>query len=109
MDWTMILAAAGGAVALVGAGGISWQIYHMTVIDAKARGFKHPKFWGMFTMSGNNSGGLVMYLIGRRNYHIQNMSAGDREELERRKKAAVAGIVFLAAGLVALILGVMNM
>lgn len=53
MDWTMILAAAGGAVALVGAGGISWQIYHMTVIDVKARGFKHPKFWGMFTMSGN--------------------------------------------------------
>ena len=109
MDWSMILAAAGGAVTLVGAAAVSWQIYCMTVIDAKARGFKHPKFWGLFTMSGNNSGGLVMYLIGRRNYPVQNMNDGDREELERRKKAAGAGIVFMAAGLVALILGVMNL
>jgi hypothetical protein len=65
-----------------------FQIYQMTVIDATARGLKHPKFWGVFTMSGNNSSGLLMYLIGRRKYPIVNMSESNSKELEKRKKGA---------------------
>lgn len=68
MDLNIVLAVICGAVALVGAFCVVFQIYHMTVIDATARGLKHPKFWGVFTMSGNNSSGLLMYLIGRRKY-----------------------------------------
>lgn len=57
MDLNIVLAVICGAVALVGAFCVVFQIYHMTVIDATARGLKHPKFWGVFTMSGNNSSG----------------------------------------------------
>ncbi len=46
MDLNIVLAVICGAVALVGAFCVVFQIYHMTVIDATARGLKHPKFWG---------------------------------------------------------------
>ena len=61
MSLNIVLAVICGAVALVGTFCVVFQIYHMTVIDATARGLKHPKFWGVFTMSGNNSSGLDVY------------------------------------------------
>ena len=54
MNLSIVLAVICGAVALVGAFCVVFQIYQMTVIDATARGLKHPKFWGVFTMNGNN-------------------------------------------------------
>ena len=75
----------------------------MTVIDATARGLKHPKFWGVFTMNGNNSSGLLMYLIRRRKYPIINMSENDAKELEKRKKSAGVGLVFFAIGVIGII------
>lgn len=103
MKLNMILSVICGAVSLVGAFCILFQIYHMTVIDATARGLKHPKFWGLFTLSGNNSSGVLMYLIGRRKYPIVNMNESISKELEKRKKAAGVGLVFLAAGLIGII------
>lgn len=50
MGWNQIAAVASGAIALVGAICTAWQIYQMTVSDAKARGLKHPKFWGFWAM-----------------------------------------------------------
>ncbi len=94
MNLSIVLAVICGAVALVGAFCVVFQIYQMTVIDATARGLKHPKFWGVFTMNGNNSSGLLMYLIGRRKYPIINMSENDAKELEKRKKSAGVGLVF---------------
>lgn len=88
MNLSIVLAVICGAVALVGAFCVVFQIYQMTVIDATARGLKHPKFWGVFTMNGNNSSGLLMYLIGRRKYPIINMRENDAKELEKRKKSA---------------------
>ena len=82
MNLNIVLAVICGAVALVGAFCVVFQIYQMTVIDATARGLKHPKFWGVFAMSGNNSSGLLMYLIGRRKYPIINMSENNAKELE---------------------------
>ena len=70
MGWNQIAAVASGAIALVGAICTAWQIYQMTVSDAKARGLKHPKFWGFWAMNGNNSSGLILYLIGRRKYPV---------------------------------------
>ena len=42
-------------------------------------------------MSGNNSSGLLMYLIGRRKYPIVNMSESNAKELEKRKKISRCG------------------
>lgn len=100
----IIFLVAFAAVTLVGAFECSYQIYHMTRIDAEARGLKHPKFWGLFAMNGNNSGGLIMYLIGRRKYPIINMSAEDSKEIERRKKSAGAGLIFLTIGAMGLVI-----
>lgn len=98
MGWNQIAAVASGAIALVGAICTAWQIYQMTVSDAKARGLKHPKFWGFWAMNGNNSSGLILYLIGRRKYPVQNMSIEDQEKIETRKKAAGAALVFMTLG-----------
>ena len=45
MDLNIVLEVICGAVALVGVFCVVFQIYHMTVIDATARGLKHPNFW----------------------------------------------------------------
>ena len=66
MRLNMVFAVICGAAALVGGFEAVFQVYHLTVIDATARGLKHPRFWGFFAMNGNHSGGLLMYLIGRK-------------------------------------------
>lgn len=104
MNFNTILLVICGAVTLVGAFDIVFQIYHMTVIDATARGLKHPKLWGFFAMNGNNSSGLLMYLIGRRKYPIINMSESNSREIEKRKKSAGIGLVFLAIGAIGMVL-----
>lgn len=103
MSLSIVITIICAAVAFVGVSCVVFQIYHMTVIDATARGLKHPKLWGAFTMSGNNSSGLLMYLIGRRRYPIVNMSESDSKELKRRKKSAGVGLIFLAIGVMGVI------
>lgn len=104
MKWNIIYIVIFLAIALVGAFEIAYQIYRMTVIDAAARGLKHPKFWGIFTMSGNNSSGLLMYLIGRRKYPIISMTDTDMENIEKRKKSAGIGLIFVAVGAIGLVI-----
>ena len=101
----MISAVISGAVLIVGALEMIYQIYHITVIDATARGLKHPKFWGIFAMSGNNSGGLLMYLIGRNKYPVINLPDSEKQKMEKRKKCAGVGLIFLALGTIGLIIG----
>lgn len=76
--------------------------------DAKARGLKHPKFWGFWAMNGNNSSGLILYLIGRRKYPVQNMSIEDQEKIETRKKAAGAALVFMTLGAIGFVINIMR-
>ena len=102
----MIVALVSSAVALVGAFDITCQLYKMTKIDAAARGLKHPKLWGLLAMNGNNSSGLLLYLIGRKNYPVLSMSEQDHTEMESRKKKAGVGLIFLAAGAIGLILSI---
>ena len=106
MDLNIVLAVICGAVALVGAFCVVFQIYHMTVIDATARGLKHPKFWGVFTMSGNNSSGLLLYLIGRRNYPINSIDSNQKTKMIQRKKAAGISLCFMVVGILGLILSI---
>mgnify|MGYP001855969449 FL=1 len=103
MNLNIVLSVICGAVALVGAFCVVFQIYRMTVIDATARGLKHPKFWGIFAMGGSDSSSLLMYLIGRRKYPIVNMSESNSKELERRKKSAGVGLLFWAIGVIGII------
>lgn len=85
-------------IVLLGACTLSYQVYKVTELDAKSRGFKHPKFWGFFSLGGNNgSGGLLLYLIGRRKYP-SSMSVEQREQMNIRKKKVMVSLFFLAIG-----------
>lgn len=86
------------AVTLVGITCTMYQIYKMTILDAKSRGLKHPKFWAFFSMNGNNSSGLLLYLIGRRKYPIISMSQANQKEIATRKKKIGLGLIFLVVG-----------
>lgn len=101
-DITFLLIFAG--IALVGAAAVIYQIYKITVLDAQSRGLKHPKMWGVIAMNGNNSGGLLMYLIGRRKYPVVNFSQAGRDEMNKRKKKALVGLIFLAAGAIGMVI-----
>lgn len=103
----MISAVISGAVLIVGALEMIYQIYHITVIDATARGLKHPKLWGFLAMNGNHTSGLLLYLIGRRNYPLIDLSPDSQSEIERRKKAAGIGIIFFVIGAIGLVISIM--
>ena len=75
MDKNIVLAVIFGAAAVVGAMETVYQIYQLTVMDAAARGLKHPKLWGLLAANGNNSSGLLLYLIGRRNYPMNSIDS----------------------------------
>ena len=87
---------------------IVYQIYHITVTDANARGLKHPKLWGLLAMNGNNSSGLILYLITRRNYPFVNLTSDAQSEIERRKKAAGIGLLFPVTGAIGFVLSAMT-
>lgn len=104
MKWNTICLVISLAILFVGIFESVYQIYRMTVIDATARGLKHPRFWGLFAMSGNNSSGLLMYLIGRRKYPVINMTETDIKTIEKRKKSAGIGLFFIATGAIGLVI-----
>ena len=92
-----------GAIAFVGAIETVYQVYKLTIIDAGARGLKHPKLWGLLAMNGNNSSGLLLYLIGRRNYPIKSINNSQLVLMNKIKKAAGIGLLFMTMGIVGLL------
>ncbi len=68
-----------------------------------ARGLKHPKLWGMLAANGNNSSGLLLYLIGRRKYPRNAIDIKQLQLMDKKKKAAGIGLVFLAVGAIGLV------
>ena len=104
MERNMVLAVIFGAATVVGAIETVYQVYQLTVIDAATRGLKHPKLWGLLAANGNNSSGLLLYLIGRRNYPVNSMDSRQVVVMEKRKKAAGIGLVFVAVGAIGLVL-----
>ena len=101
---TTITAVVCSAVFFVGVIEIVYQIYHITVTDANARGLKHPKLWGLLAMNGNNSSGLIT----RRNYPFVDLTSDAQSEIERRKKAAGIGLLFLVTGAISFVLSAMT-
>jgi hypothetical protein len=100
MSWYLVLTA---FIALLGAFTLEYQVYKMTELDARCRGLKHSKFWGVFSLSGNNGcGGLILYLIGRKKYLV-SMNDCELNEMNSRKKKAGVSLIFLAVGTIALL------
>ena len=92
------------SVMLVGAVNTVWQIYKIVGLDAESRGLKHPRLWGFFAANTNGSSGLILYLIGRSKYPVIRLSEETRREIESRKKRAGAGLVFLAVGMMGIVI-----
>lgn len=90
-------------VVLLGAFSLAYQVYRLTELDAQCRGFKHPKFWGLFSIGGNNSSGLFLYLIGRKKYPI-HLSESDQAVMTSRKHKAGISLCFIAVGAIVLVL-----
>ena len=105
MWYATIISIVGGAVLLVGTVNLTCQIYNMTKLDAESRGLKHPKLWGLFSLSGQNGGGLILYLIGRRNY-VSTMSLEGRQEMDLRKKKAGLSLIFIVIGAITMAVGI---
>ena len=105
MWYATIICIVGGAVLLVGAVNLTYQIYNMTKLDAESRGLKHPKLWGLFSLSGEGGGGLILYLIGRRNY-VSNISMEGRREMDLRKKKAGLALIFIVIGAIIMAVGI---
>ena len=78
------------AIYLIGVVSTVYQVYKITVIDAKARGIKHPKLMGLLATSGKSS--------DRRKYPIKTISKEEESEISRRKKIALVGIIFMVIG-----------
>lgn len=106
MEVKSILAIICAAIALVGGIETVYQIYQLTVIDATIRGLKHPKLWRLLASNGNNSSGLLLYLIGRRNYPINSIDSNQKTKMIQRKKAAGISLCFMVVGILGLILSI---
>ena len=85
MSWYLIVLV---FIVILGSSTLAYQVYKMTELDATSRRLNHPKFWGFFSLSGNGSGGLLLYLIGRRKYP-SSMSESDKLVMESRKRKLV--------------------
>lgn len=79
----------------------AYQIYKMVELDALSKGLKHPKFWGIFALSGANTSGLLLYLIGSRKY-ISMLSQSHQRIMNLRKKKACLSFGFLIAFIIVL-------
>ncbi len=107
MEWNNILSAIFGALIAVGAIFFLYQLYNIVVIDAKTRGIKHPRFWGFLTFGKNTGGGLLLYLIRRRNCPIINITEKEKLEISKRKKATGIGLSFVCIGTIGIIISQM--
>lgn len=86
------------AFMIVGAVHTVWQIFKIVELDARSRGIKHPGLWGFLSANSNGASGLILYLIGRRNYPVISLSEKMKKEIDSRKRRVGVGLVFLAMG-----------
>ena len=86
------------AFMIVGAVHTVWQIFKIVELDARSRGIKHPGLWGFLSANSNGTSGLILYLIGRRNYPVISLTEKKKKEIDSRKRRVGVGLVFLAMG-----------
>ncbi|MCQ9209905.1 hypothetical protein [Granulicatella seriolae] len=98
----IVLAVIMGSMFLLGTFSMAYQIYKIVVMDAESRGLKHPKFWGFFALGGQNSSGLILYMIGRNRYPL-NMAEEVKPIFNSRKRKAILSLCFSAVGIIGLV------
>ena len=103
----IVPAAIGAAAVIVGSFFSMYQLCRLVRVDAECRGLKHPKLWGAFAVSGNNSSGLLLYLIGRRKYPVLSKSEEQERSMARYKRRIGVGLLFLAAGAILCVLSLL--
>lgn len=87
---------------LLGALSLMYQIFRLVVLDARSRGLKYPGFWGIFSLGGSGSGGLLLYLIGR-NQYPSTMTDEMKRTMASRKRKAGLSLCFIAVGTIGLV------
>ncbi|KHD44795.1 hypothetical protein ACVRZD_05880 [Streptococcus hongkongensis] len=92
----------GLAFFLVGGVYLEVHLYKIINIDAASRGFKHPNFWALFASTGNNSSGLLLYLLGRRSYP-SNLTNNQQQLIIKYKKKFTIGLLFFVIGVIIII------
>ena len=100
------LLAIGSAVLIVGGAFSIYQLFQLVKVDAICRGLKHPKLWGLLSISGNNQSGLLLYLIARRKYPIISMTNEQKILIESYKRKIGVGLIFLVIGAIACVWGI---
>lgn len=87
------------SIVLVSCGAImlGYQLFKITELDARSRGFAHPKLWGLFATGQSGGGGLLVYLISRRNHPIK-MTSQEQAEMQRRKRHFGWSLAVLTTG-----------
>lgn len=106
MDVRLLMMICGAALTIFGGIQLARMIYQLTVMDAQARQLPHPRFWGIFNISGNNSSGnILLYLLGRRRFPIKDASSLDPQRVTDCKKQARLALVFHLLGAAILIGG----
>ena len=53
---------------------------------------------GLLATSGKSSEGIILYLLHRRKNPIKNITKEEQNEIDRRKKIALVGIIFMVVG-----------
>ncbi|MBS5114305.1 MAG: hypothetical protein KHY88_01175 [Erysipelotrichaceae bacterium] len=86
MEWNTIISVMFGTIVAVGAIFFLYQLHNIIVIDAKTRGLKHSRFWGILQLGNNTGEGLIVYLIRRRNCPVINITENDRQEISPKKQ-----------------------
>lgn len=100
----LVIAVIGVAAVMVGSVFTAYQLYKLVEIDAESRGLKRPRLWGVFSLAGNNSSGLLLYLLGRRKYPVTALSEEGRRAKEVRKKKLCVSFTFQAVGAIVCVL-----
>ena len=101
----LVIAVIGVATVMVGSVFTAYQLYRLIEIDAESRGLKHPRLWGAFSLAGNNSSGLLLYLLGRRKYPVTALTEEGRRAKEDRKKKLCVSFTFQAVGAIVAVVG----
>ena len=102
----LVIAVIGVAAVMAGSVFTAYQLYKLVEIDAESRGLKHPRLWGAFSLAGNNSSGLLLYLLGRRKYPVIALTKERQAAKGRRKKKIGVSFAFQAVGAIVFILSI---
>lgn len=104
-NYLLLTIVVGCAIFLVGTIFTAYQLYTLVSADAHCRNIPNPKMWGTLSLSGNNTSGLILYLIKRRNYPIVSQSETQKEQMNSYKTKCGIGIAFIAIGAIVAIWG----